>query len=187
MESIDLDGATLKKAYDTELSDDDLNALLPGIVITQYNELEGKTLGNIVNDNGIGIVLFVQKETPTVTAGHWLAVGQRSDGVVLFDPYGGYRDPWFLGHTWVSNKTLKALDQDRPLLSSIITASGMRPLYNEHRLQKMAPGIDTCGRHCVVRLWNLHMDNDEYANWLIEEGWNPDKTVTEMTFAKLGH
>lgn len=170
----------------TELSDSDLRALLPDIVITQYNELEDKSLGQLLNDKGQGIILFVQEETRTVVSGHWLAICRVQGGVLLFDPYGGKKDPWFLAHTWVSEEELDALDQETPILSEIVRKAGLRPVYNPDRLQKMKKGIETCGRHCVVRLWNQHQSSAEYSREIRAIDGDPDLTVCRLTFDKLG-
>lgn len=170
-----------------ELSDTDLRALLPGVPITQYNELEDKSLGNLIDQKGRGIVLFVQKETSRAVEGHWLGLCRLNEGLLAFDPYGGSRDPWYLDHTWSTSEQLDKLDQEAPILSRIIRHSGLQPVYNTVRLQVMKKGIETCGRHVVVRLWNQHMGTKEYAQWLKSEDGNPDFTVCKLTYEKLGH
>ena len=171
-----------------ELTDSDLRKLLGrDIPITLYNDLEGKSLGQIVDHSGRGIVLFVQKENSTMVEGHWLAVCRMDDGVLIFDPYGGRQDPWFLNRTFVTERALDALDQEAPLLSSMVKASGLRPLFTGKRLQAMKEGIETCGRHCVVRLWNRHLSSAAYEKWLERQDDNPDLTVCKQTYAKLGY
>lgn len=170
-----------------ELSDQDLHTLLPGVPITQYNELEGKAFGELVDARGRGIIFFVQKEEPRVIEGHWLALLRQDDGVLLFDSYGGTKDPWYLASRWVSKRALEDLDQDAPVLADIVRASGLRPLYNPVRLQRMKEGISTCGRHCVVRLWHQDLQGEEYAHWLKAEDDDPDYTVCALTYPALGH
>lgn len=170
-----------------ELSDLDMRACLPGTPITEYDDLAGKTLGNILDDNGRGILFFTESDTAAGKQGHWLAILRNEYGVEVFDPYGSKeRDPWYLNSTWVTKAQLRALRQDRPMLDALVAASGYKANYNEHRLQKMKQGVNTCGRHCVVRLWNSYMQEDEYARWLRAQG-NPDIVVSELTYAKLGH
>lgn len=177
----------MDKVVATELTDADMEILLPHTPITKYGDLQGKSLGHILDHEGRGIIFFAETETGSSLSGHWLAVARQPDGVLLFDPYGGTEDPWFLDHTWVSARTNKSLDQTGPFLQQLVQASGLRPLYNKHRLQRMKEGINTCGRHCVVRLWHSTLDSDAYAELLHAEHGNPDMTVAKLTYDKLGH
>lgn len=177
----------IRKVIQRELSDKDIRVLLPGVPITQYGDLDNKNLSNIIDGKGRGIIFFVEQETPSSLNGHWLAVIRQNDGVLLFDPYGGRKEPWYLDHTWVQARNLKRLHEDKPLLVGIVQRSGYKILYNEHRLQSMTKGVETCGRHCVVRCWNSGVDSDHYANWLIRQDGNPDVTVSKLTYEKLGH
>jgi hypothetical protein len=163
------------------LSLEEMNFLLPGVPVTLYPELQGKLLADIVDSHGRGIVLFVQRETKDAIEGHWLAICRQRHGILLFDPYGGHQDPWYLNHTFVSNRALKALREEAPLLDGIVQRSNMQPLYNEVRYQRMSPDVDTCGRHCVVRLWNAGMEDTEYHRFMQAQGDDFDKAVTELT------
>lgn len=171
----------------TELTDQDLHTLIPGVPITEYDDLDGKTLGELLDHNGHGMLFFIERESRTAKQGHWLCILRNQYGVEVFDPYGGTRDPWYLARRWVSPTELVKLGQGRPMLDTLIEAAGMKANYNETRLQKMKPGaVNTCGRHCVVRLWNDHLDDQDYDAWLQAQG-DPDEVVCRLTYAKLGH
>lgn len=177
----------VRKVIKRELSDKDIRVLLPGVPITEYSDLANRNLSNILDRSGRGIIFFVEEDTPTAMNGHWLCVIRQNTGVLVFDPYGGHKEPWFLDHTWVQTRNLKTLHEDKPELVGIVARAGMKILYNEHRLQAMKPGVETCGRHCVVRCWNAQVDSDHYANWLMKQDGNPDVTVSKLTYEKLGH
>lgn len=177
----------VRKVISRELSNKDIRVLLPGVPITEYSQLATRNLSNIIDSSGRGIIFFIEEETATSLEGHWLAVIRQNEGVLVFDPYGGHKEPWFLDHTWVQNRNLKTLHEDKPELVGIIARAGMKILYNEHRLQAMKPGVETCGRHCVVRCWYPAANSDVYANWLQTQDGNPDVTVSKLTYAKLGH
>jgi hypothetical protein len=177
----------MRKVIARELSDKDIRVLLPGVPITEYSDLANRNLANIIDAKGCGIIFFVEQRTATSLNGHWLAVIRQNDGVLVFDPYGGTREPWYLDHTWLQARTLKALHEDKPELVGIIQRSGAKILYNEHRLQAMQKGVETCGRHCVVRCWHAGVGSDQYANWLQTQDGNPDLSVAKMTYARLGH
>lgn len=167
------------------LSDDDLHSLLPGVPITMYSDVDERRLSQMLDTQGRGLLLFKAEETPSTIVGHWLALATQPEGLLVFDPYGGSREPWYLNHTFVSNKTLKSLDQDAPELVQTIRDAGLQPIYSTKRYQKMSPKINTCGRHCVVRLWNKHLDNDAYESYISAQPDTPDQAVTRLTNVKL--
>jgi hypothetical protein len=176
--------ATLKQVEAKELGDTDMQTLLPGVPITEYEDLGTKRLADVVDGQGRGIVFFTEKETPTAKVGHWLGIVRQGKTAEMFDPYGGKGDPWQKDHTWISARTAGKLHEDRPLLAQMLAQSGLQVVCNPHRLQAMRKGINTCGRHVVVRLWNHDKPIDAYAEWLTEQG-NPDEVVAQLTYAKL--
>jgi hypothetical protein len=169
-----------RKAY--PLSDTDIERLLPGTPSILYSELEGKALNDITDANGNAMILFVSEETPTHIIGHWLALLRQPGGVLMFDPYGGVApDPWYRNAQDLTEQEREETDQTRPVLEGIIRKAGYTPLFNRTAYQQDKQDINTCGRHCVVRIWNAHMNNQEYTEALYTAGENPDTTVTKMT------
>lgn len=176
----------IKARMQHALSDDEIHKLLPGVPITLYKDLDEKSLDQITDKNGRGMILFVTEETPTTITGHWLCVFKQPQGIMMFDPYGGVKgDPWYKDSTFVEKEDLVELDQTRPELETIIRKAGFRPLFNIHELQKDRRDINTCGRHCAVRLWNDHMSNNDYVHMLWQHGPSADATVTALTDAVL--
>lgn len=180
--------AELKKDIAYPLSNDDIAFLLPGVPITTYPSFgDAPALEQVVDAHGRGIVLFLKSATRAHLEGHWLAVLTRPDRtVLLFDPYGGTDEPWELDHKFVSSAAaLEKLGQEQPLMAPYFEGHGYEPVYNETRLQTMAPRIATCGRHCVVRLWRADLDDDAYVAWLEGHAMPPDGVVTQLTESAL--
>lgn len=182
----------INKSEEIPLTDSDLNSLCPGVPITLFNALNdaGVTLDSILGAGDCGFVLFVQKEKPSLVSGHWLAAIRRaSEGtVLLFDPYGGRSSPWNLNRTFISNRQLDALDQSEPHLDNLVKAAGLKPVYSTVRYQRMKEGVNTCGRHCVVRVLNREKSEEEYKEYISkfdEFGLNPDQAVTLITLERL--
>lgn len=169
-----------RKAY--ALSDDDLERLLPGTPALQYSDLGGKSLEQITDGDGNAVVLFVQEETPTEVVGHWLAVCRQPTGVLLFDPYGSVKpDPWYRNSKELSKAELAETHQTRPVLEGIVRDAGFEPLFNRTGYQTDRKDVNTCGRHCVVRIWNAHLNNADYTAALYAAGDNADTVVTRLT------
>lgn len=167
------------------LSNTDLNFLLPGVPITTYARFaEEPPIKSVVDGSGRGLVLFVSSVQGRSMSGHWLAILVRPDegNVLLFDPYGGKRDPWGLNHGFVhSKRTLSELGEAMPLLVPYFQRHGLKAVFNVTRDQRMALNIGTCGRHCVVRLWKATMPDDEYDTWVHGFEESPDVVVTRLT------
>lgn len=140
-------------------------------------------MGDITDDNGAAVILFVQEETPDEIMGHWLGVApQGATGTLMFDPYGGTKaDPWYRNSKEFTAQELDELDQEGPVLAAIIRDAGRTPLFNRIAYQADRKDINTCGRHCVVRIWNAHLSNEEYNHALYSHGENADTTVTRLT------
>lgn len=167
------------------LSNTDLNYFLPGVPITMYARFaEEPPLNTVVDAKGRGLVLFVSTEEGDSVSGHWLAILVRphEHNVLLYDPYGGKRDPWGLNHGFVRTKqALSELGETRPLLVPYFARHGLPAVFNVTRDQRMAKTIGTCGRHCVVRLWNAAVGDDEYDAWIHGFADAPDVVVTQLT------
>jgi hypothetical protein len=172
----------MRKLKAQSMSDDDIHKILPGIPLTLYSDLDDCTYGNLVDNRGRGMVLFVQSETADTIAGHWLGLCRLPSGSVLvFDPYGGKQDPWYLNSTWISGRAQKRFDEESPQLARVIQKSGLNVTFNPTRYQKDAANINTCGRHCIVRLLHDHLSNDAYGEWMRAQDSDPDTVVTEIT------
>lgn len=159
-----------------------MRRLLPGTPITEYGDLEGKALEEVTDAAGHGIVLWVSEETAAEISGHWLAIVTVPDGVLLFDPYGSVRaDPWHRNAEDMTPYELEEQDQSRPVLEKLVRASGKRVLFNKQAYQADRRDINTCGRHCVVRIWHADLTNEEYSHTLHAQGGNADTVVTALT------
>lgn len=167
------------------LSNTDLNYFLPGVPITLYARFaEEPPMSSVVDAKGRGLVLFVSTETGNSVSGHWLAILVRPEegNVLLYDPYGGRRDPWGLNHGFVRNRRdLSELGEASPLLVPYFKRHGLPAVFNVTRDQRMAKTIGTCGRHCVVRLWKAETGDEEYDEWIHGFEEPPDVVVTRLT------
>lgn len=163
------------------LTDKDVHRLLPGVPLTLYSDLTDKSLSSLLDSRGRGMILFVESEKSSTISGHWLAVATQPDGLLVFDPYGGRsQDPWYLDRKFISNRDEKALNESAPHLHKLITSAGIKPIYSTVRYQELQKGIDTCGRHCVVRLWHKDRDLKRYDSFM-----DTARSLTGATFDEL--
>jgi hypothetical protein len=154
-------------------------------IVKKTNIIEYKTLYNInqlddlfINDS---CVLLYRSSPDTA---HWCCLLRNSHGVEFFDPYGELIDSQIdqveSANPKYANNYYKG---DKQLIKLLIDSPYNDLSYNEFRLQKEAPSINTCGRHVAVRLLYKHLSLEEYVSHLLERypGQSPDQIVLQIT------
>lgn len=109
--------------------------------------------------------------------GHWVAWFEVSDGVwEWFDSYGFRPDDEL---QMVSEQALQETKQIPAITKLISTApDNVKMIYNQMNLQKLAPGIETCGRWCAVRIRKRRLTLAQFQELFHENG---DYLVTLLT------
>lgn len=170
--------AKCKEVKSYPLGDDDLkNILGSNINILSYPDLENyEHIDDIFDDEGRCIILFLTENEFT---GHWLCLHKDEDGIHYFDPYGKSVDAT---KKWLSRTKLEQLNQDNPLLINLLKGSGEPVYYNSFDFQDDRKDINTCGRHCAVRLLFKDLSLDEYLQMIEESKLKPDSFVSNITY-----
>jgi hypothetical protein len=172
-----MEGFDFKKVADYELGEDDIRKLLGNVRILTYPELEKETLESLLPTDGIVVILFL---TESKTEGHWTSLSRRGDTIEYFDSYGIKPDG---ERAWLDEKHRIALHEVRPLIHDLLQGHKGPVEYNNKKLQRGS--VATCGRHVVVRGWNLNLPISTYSRKLADTG-NPDLVVCEQTFKRIG-
>lgn len=157
------------------LSNGDINKLLDGKCnIMSYDQLNNyNNIDSAMGKYGALVLLYQTKQN----YGHWCCVFKRNnDTIEFFDPYGLFPDDEL---EFVPNNMRNVLGEDYPHLTWLLYNSGYKKIdYNSKQLQKFKEDVNTCGRHCVVRIMMRNLSIDEYIKFL---GKDPDKKVLELT------
>jgi hypothetical protein len=166
------------KIEEYPLGDSDLREILGNnINIMSYPDLEKyNNIEDIFDDEGRCIILFL---TIDETTGHWLCMHHDEEGIHYFDPYGKGVDKT---KQWLSKNKLRELNEDKPLLMNLLKKSGKKVFYNSYDFQEDRKGINTCGRHCAVRLLYKDLDLNHYYNFIKKSKLYPDEFVALITF-----
>jgi hypothetical protein len=180
----------VRAQYGVSLSSKDLKALLDGRVrIYRYAQLRHFShINQVLSPYGCAIVLYQSKPN----YGHWVALscvacpnGKRV--LEHFDPLGFEID----GE--LKNLPPEAvpvhLDRDGvPLLTALVLRSGYDAVvFNKTALQSPDEGINTCGRHCAVRLMYKDLSLPDYIAMFRRMRINPDFFVTALTMSLFEH
>jgi hypothetical protein len=173
-----LEGFDFTRVADYELGEDDIRKMLGNVRIITYPELAKETLQSLFpNGDGLVVILFL---TESKVKGHWTCLSKKGNNVEYFDSYGIKPDG---ERAWLDKRERIELGEVRPLVHELLQSHPGPVYYNEKKLQKGS--VATCGRHVVVRGWNLDLPISTYSKNLIATG-NPDLTVCEETFKKIG-
>lgn len=175
----------LKYYENIPLSDKDiLNLLNNRVNIEVYPNLHKyQNIDELLGPYEACVILFESKPN----YGHWCCVFKINDDLIeFFNPYGsiknGFPDDCLLH---IPTNFRKESHQYVPYLSLLLLNSPYELSYNEYELQQHNNNIKTCGRHCVVRLWNKNLTLDEYIDNLNRdcenENLNYDQLVTLIT------
>jgi hypothetical protein len=130
--------------------------------------------------DGCDSIVLLYLQTPNY--GHWCCLNKINNNLVeFFDPYGYVIDSEL---KWVNKKTRKELKQECPNLSKLLIKSRYQLSYNEYEFQSEKKDINTCGRHCIIRICYRKIPLETYKKMfksVIKMG-NPDDIVTILTY-----
>lgn len=143
------------------LSDSDIKRLLGGRVrVVVYSQLSNfNSLENLFGPYDCVVLLY--EKVPN--NGHWTCLIKIPGGdVEFYDPYGGLPDSelQFMHYS----KSLGCLLSR--LLINYHQRTGHDIWYNHGRQQKLARDVNSCGRHCVLRILFRWIPIDQYINMM---------------------
>ena len=161
---------------DYALSNDDITKLLKGKVkILRYQDLKNfKTVDELLQPYNKVFILYESKKG----FGHWTVLHKlNSKNLEMFDSYGLKIDEE-LDH--IPKAYRKESNQIRAYLSQLLGNSKYTIHYNDHQLQKLQPGISTCGRWCIARCVNNKCSIDEFYRKIQDACQRSGKTADEL-------
>lgn len=140
-----------------------------------YPELaQFNNINEMLGEYGCCVILFLTKWH----YGHWTACFRVNENTIeFFDSYGYMPDD---EKEFIEDNFMKDSNQNRNYLSELLYKSGCKIIYNEYKLQKRIKGINTCGKHCCVRINNRLIPHKKYCEMLINKKYNPDFLVTAI-------
>ena len=168
----------LKHSEAVFLSGKDIHQITKGACNPMaYHELENVTdIEQLFNKHDAVMLLYESEEN----SGHWVTLIKHSDSILeFFDPYGLTIDK----ELKLSKYNLR-LHQGQvvPHLTHLIEQSKYKVISNTTRLQRFFNAVNTCGRHCAVRVLLRDTPLKEYvALYKKTKHYDPDIWVTALT------
>ena len=167
----------MNKLKEYPLGNDDIEQILGETVVFRYPELEFvEHIDEIFDQHGRSSMLFLTEDD---FSGHWCCFLKKNDEIHYFDPYGLYPDE---PKEWISKKKLEKLNESKPFLTKLLKESGYKVFINNYPFQEDKNKINTCGKHCVVRLLYKDLNLDQYLNLIKNSNKNPDNFVSEIVY-----
>lgn len=111
-------------------------------------------------------------------SGHWCLLMRYPDRFLFFDSF-GYKPDEELGKIPQAIRRMHRMCY--PVVLKLLRQSGKRIFFNQYQLQESKRGVNTCGRHCIVRAAYPGLRTDDYARILTSSELSPDVIVTLLT------
>lgn len=175
-------GAGIDEDQEIALSNYEINDILKDKTkILTYKALpQFNNINQILEPYKNFIMLYMSKPN----YGHWCCVLKHPDRIEFFDPYGGKNTP-DEELNMINDEVKGITNQDYPYLSQLLYNSGYPIEYNDHQFQEHGQGINTCGRHCIVRVLFKDLLLDDYYELMsylcTKLNMNYDQLVTYIT------
>jgi len=165
---------------DYELSDTDLKQLVPNMNIVVYNNISQYSNIDEVLNGKPTIILFEMVEN---NAGHWCTLFKEKGTVYFFDSYGVDIEQQ---KKYMSKRMLKKANY----LSILLKRCPYKLDVNRTKYQEMKPGTNSCGRWCVIRIWNKNLNDSQFKDYIdklcSENNCSPDELTVLLTQEQLG-
>ncbi len=116
-----------------------------------------------------GLIILIDKGQ---SVGHFVCLLKKQKNIEFFGPY-----------SFTLSKILKILNINDYSLIKLFNKSNYRIYYNKYKYEDINnPKIETCGRHCIIRLIKFSLNNNEYYKWLKYKNLKPDEITSLLTF-----
>jgi hypothetical protein len=149
----------------------------------QDEDALANSIDDVLDSKGRLMLLYL---TESENSGHWVCLLHYPNSNILeyFDPYGNYKPD---GESkWLSAEKLKELGQSTKKLTQLLKRSHYEVKSNAFPFQIDKFNINTCGRHCTVRLYFKNLILPDYIKLVESTGLTPDDFVCAFTHNLIG-
>lgn len=144
-----------------------------------YPELyKFKTIDELIYPYDACFLLFETKPK----FGHWCVIIKYNNTIEFFDSYSGYPDDVL---SYIPEDFREISHQNYPYLTQLLYECPYKIEFNDHKYQKYNTDINTCGRHCAMRILFKNLDLKKYDKLIKllckKMNSDPDSVVTYLT------
>jgi hypothetical protein len=166
------------------LGEDDVRKMIPDLKILSYPQLlKATSIDQVLDKKGRLLLLYLTQDQNT---GHWVCLLKRrnTDFIEYFDPYGNYRPDGEA--SWNTPEEQREFQQSTKQLTRLLESSPYEVKSNAHHFQSNKKDVNTCGRHCVTRLYFKHLSLPDYIKLVEDSCVSPDDLVSGFTNNLIG-
>ena len=167
----------IEQIEETPMGDDDIRTYYPNATIIAYKKLaQYKSILDLLPKDKSFFFMLIE-DSPN--KGHWVVVTRLGNKIEFFDSYGGAPDSQL---KWIPEEQREMLGQGDKMLTKLFKQSGYKVYYNPYSYQEEDFDIQTCGRHCVLRVKTLMdgKDLDGHYRYLKEMKDSSGMTYDEI-------
>jgi len=136
-------------------------------VIIRYCQLANyNTIEELLPYDGAYAFILVEEKR---SKGHWTLISRYRNTVEFFDPTGIKFD---FELSFIPKIIKRFLGEDKHFLTHLLKkAKWLKVIWNKKKFQKNMKGVNTCGRHCILRAIFMKMGYDlkAYQDLIQEE------------------
>ena len=163
---------------DNPLSADDIKKYFGGrCKVISYNQLQKyNDINELLHPYDKVFILYVWEKTGNNLMGHWQLVFRNKDNnIEVFDSFGSWIDS-FLNK--IGKSFNNEIGQNYKYLSKLLYDSNHIIEYNDTVLQNEKS--NTCGKWCIYRLKNIHLDIDDFCKLFGDNTLNNDRLILKI-------
>lgn len=141
----------LNKELNKALTDTDLTDILGKSArrdIVKYSELNYYTsLEQLLPKKKCYKIILIED---SFNSGHWVVITRLNNMISYFNSYGGFPS---IELDYMGSGKNKQLGQSNKTLNHLLEGglkNGFQIQYNKKQFQELKPGINTCGKHCLL-------------------------------------
>lgn len=147
--------------------------------IISYEDLFHIESINEIFDENNRVILFYPVESKF--SGHYVALWKNNENYIsYYDPYGMTPMEDINHSSYLLRNKYNAYSL--PYLFRKFRKAGGVVDINNFRNQEIKQSINTCGRHCMIRLLHKHLNHYEYNQYLKYRGLSKDIIVSFLTW-----
>jgi hypothetical protein len=157
-----------EKELEKMFSDKDFERYFGDGKVIKYSELDNySTINDLLPNNKDFRIILIESK---INEGHWTAVMKYNNIIEYFNSYGSKPEYDF---KFIPSFTKHLLGQGGNLLTKLLKSKekGQKVYYNKKKFQKIADGINTCGRWVTARILAMLVgyELDDFINKVDEK------------------
>lgn len=145
----------IKDRISKPLTDGDIEKHTGLKEVIKYSDLKNyNSIEDLLPTDKSAVIILIEDR---LNSGHWVAVMRYNKTIEYFNSYGA---KWDTDWKFINRMVRMILGENTNEMTRLMdkaSADGWTTIWNKHRFQKLGAKIQSCGRHCVLRIEMMKM------------------------------